>query len=116
MDGPVAAQLAGLAEGRRRGDQWRHPPPVLARRHRAGQRDGDRGPQRKASEPRSYASSKARMSRPVAGFGTNNVDLRGIRSPAAATAATSATGVGLSNSAVPPDARAASIAAGTSWR
>ena len=35
------------------------------------------------------------------GLGVKSVDLRGIRSPAAATAATASTGVGLSSSAVP---------------
>ena len=49
----------------------------------------------------STASRWSRMSRPVAGFGVNSVDLRGIRSPAAATAATASTGVGLSRTAVP---------------
>ena len=33
------------------------------------------------------------MTKPDAGLGVNNVDLRGMRSPAAATAATAATGV-----------------------
>ena len=42
------------------------------------------------------------MSKPEAGFGVNNVDLRGIRAPAAATAATAATGVARSRTAVPP--------------
>ena len=50
----------------------------------------------------SGSSAKRRISRPDAGFGVNRVDLRGIRAPAAATAATAATGVGRSSTAVPP--------------
>ena len=52
-------------------------------------------------------SAKRRMTRPDAGFGVNSVDLRGMRAPAAATAATAAIGVGRNNTAVPPE-RAAS--------
>ena len=44
----------------------------------------------------------------------NSVDLRGIRSPASATAATASTGVGLSSNATPPVRCAAATAAGTS--
>ena len=41
------------------------------------------------------------MMRPDAGLGVKSVDLRGIRAPGAATAATAATGVGRSSTAVP---------------
>ena len=46
------------------------------------------------------------MTSPDAGFGVNSVDLRGIRAPAAATAATAATGVARSSTAVASRARA----------
>ena len=51
---------------------------------------------------RQISSSKARMTRPIRGFGPNEVDLRGIILPARATAITSATVVGCSSTATPP--------------
>ncbi len=52
--------------------------------------------------------------RPVRGLGVNSVDLRGIRSPPAATFTTPSTGVGLSSTAVPAVRAAAAIASATS--
>ena len=74
-------------------------PPVLALGGWPGQPLRGRREFR-AAQP---ASAKRRMSRPDAGFGVNSVDLRGIRAPAAATAATAATGVGRSRTAVAAD-------------
>ena len=48
------------------------------------------------------------------GLGVNNVDLRGIRSPLPATAATDSTGVALSSTAVPALRAAAANAPATS--
>ena len=49
------------------------------------------------------------------GLGPNEVDLRGTRSPSAATAVTSAADTGLQITAVPPLSAAAAIAAWASW-
>ena len=58
-------------------------------------------------------SAKRRMTRPEAGFGVKSVDLRGMRAPAAATAATASTGVGRRSTAVPSVRRASATASST---
>ena len=59
-------------------------------------------------------SANARMTRPVRGFGPNDVDLRGTRSPFAATVYTSAADIGAQITAVPPDLPASAIAVAAS--
>ncbi len=57
-----------------------------------------------------YWSANRRITTPEAGFGVNSVDLRGIRSPAAATAATACTGVARTSTAVRPACSASASA------
>jgi single-stranded DNA-binding protein len=74
----------------------------LAQPERPGQPvRGRRQQSARGSGSQSWSASR-RITSPDAGFGVNSVDLRGIRPPAAATAATAATGVGRSSTANPP--------------
>src|SRR6266487_516144 len=67
--------------------------------------------------PRSLVQPYAndRITSPVRGFGRNDVDLRSTRSPAAATASTSATGSGLHRIAVPAGPAASIAAFASRW-
>lgn len=58
--------------------------------------------------------ANVRRTRPVLGFGPKEVDLRGTRSPPAATASTSSTASGLRSTAVPPVRMASRTAASVS--
>ena len=53
-----------------------------------------------AREEGQLSKRNARMTRPDRGLGMNNVDLRGIASPALATAKMPASGAGFSNNAI----------------
>ena len=90
--------------GRGRTARWAKALTAFGRRRRRGRctARSDSG-----AAPRGHAlwghgwSAKRRMTRPDAGFGVKSVDLRGMRAPAAATAATASTGVGRRSTAVP---------------
>lgn len=109
---PRAALTRTRGAGRAdRGDR-QLAPAVLALAGRPGEPLHRRGSER---EGQPGWSARRRITKPEAGFGVNNVDLRGIRAPAAATAATAATGVGRIRIAKPWLASAARNASFVSW-